>query len=254
MIGLFINTLVMRSDLSGDPSFRELLARRPQDGDRGVRPSGVAVRAAGQGIAAAARSVQAAAGAGAVQLPSADQRPAASNAGRNWRSASRPTICRLGSRGGFRSDARSVDDAAQGFHCQFGYDCQPVRRARRSHAWPATSRRCWKPSPPIPISASRNCRLLTEGERQQVLVEWNQTEVDFPDRAACTSCSRPRCNARPEAVALVVRRPDHDLPPTERPGQPLAHYLQRRGVGPGGAGGHLPGAVRWNWPWLSWRC
>ncbi len=51
MIGLFINTLVMRSDLSGDPTFRELLARVAAYRHRGLRSRGDAFRAAGQGIA-----------------------------------------------------------------------------------------------------------------------------------------------------------------------------------------------------------
>ncbi len=37
MIGLFINTLVMRNDLSGDPTFRELSGPGPADRHRGLR-------------------------------------------------------------------------------------------------------------------------------------------------------------------------------------------------------------------------
>ena len=51
LIGLFVNTLVMRCDLSGDPSFRDLLSRvrevaleafaRAKDSAVSVQPAGI---------------------------------------------------------------------------------------------------------------------------------------------------------------------------------------------------------------------
>ncbi len=46
LVGFFVNTLALRTDLSGDPTFAELLNRVRGPGPRGVRPPGSAVRAA----------------------------------------------------------------------------------------------------------------------------------------------------------------------------------------------------------------
>ena len=64
--------LVLRTDLSGDPSFVELLERVKRDGVGGLRPPGPSVREAGGGTAARARPQPPAAlpgDAGAAELP-----------------------------------------------------------------------------------------------------------------------------------------------------------------------------------------
>ncbi len=45
LIGLFVNTIVLRGDLAGDPSFREFLGRVRAGRARGLRTPGPAVRA-----------------------------------------------------------------------------------------------------------------------------------------------------------------------------------------------------------------
>ena len=52
MIGCFLNLVVLRTDLSGNPSFRELLRRRAHQGTEGLCPSGAPLRAAGRRAAA----------------------------------------------------------------------------------------------------------------------------------------------------------------------------------------------------------
>ena len=47
LIGCFINMLAVRTDLSGDPTFRELVGPRPRYLGLGPGPSGPAVREAG---------------------------------------------------------------------------------------------------------------------------------------------------------------------------------------------------------------
>ncbi|MGH1551983.1 condensation domain-containing protein [Streptomyces sp. L7] len=55
LIGFFVNTLALRTDLSGDPSFRELLGRVSRVCLDGVRAPGRSVRAGGRGAQAGAQ-------------------------------------------------------------------------------------------------------------------------------------------------------------------------------------------------------
>ena len=56
LIGCFVNTLALRADLSGRPSFREPAAAGAADVPGGLRQPGSALREAGRGAGAAARS------------------------------------------------------------------------------------------------------------------------------------------------------------------------------------------------------
>ena len=74
-------------------------------------------------------------------------------------------------------------------------------------------------------------RLLNGTERHRVLVEWNQTQADFPDVCAHTLFERQAART-PAATAVVCgdqRLSYQEL--NERANQ-LAHHLRRLGVGP----------------------
>ena len=68
LIGFFINTLVLRTDTSGNPSFRELIAAW-YDQSGGLQPSGPTVRAAGGGAQSGAVAVAASAVPGDAGVP-----------------------------------------------------------------------------------------------------------------------------------------------------------------------------------------
>ena len=83
-------------------------------------------------------------------------------------------------------------------------------------------------------SASRldDVSLLSEAERQQVLVQWNDTAADFPGNACIHQLFEQQVTLRPGAIAvefgdqrLTYRQLD------ERANQ-LAHLLRAHGVGP----------------------
>ena len=74
--------------------------------------------------------------------------------------------------------------------------------------------------------------LVTEAERQQLLVEWNDTETTYPPNETLASLFEGQVRRSPDQVALVFE--DEELTYTElnRRANRLAHHLQKLGVGP----------------------
>ncbi len=75
--------------------------------------------------------------------------------------------------------------------------------------------------------------LLTEGERERLLVEWNATEMDYPQDLCIHQIFEQQVLYTPEAVALVDGA-DQALTYAElnRQANRLAHHLQGLGIGP----------------------
>ena len=75
--------------------------------------------------------------------------------------------------------------------------------------------------------------MLTDAERQQVLVDWNNTAVAYPGKDLCLhQLIEAQTERTPDAVAILVAQEHltfHEL--NERANR-LAHYLQERGAGP----------------------
>ncbi|HYO56981.1 amino acid adenylation domain-containing protein, partial [Archangium sp.] len=73
--------------------------------------------------------------------------------------------------------------------------------------------------------------LLSEEEKQQVLVEWNATET--PVRVACLhELFEEQARRTPDAVAVAFEGTQLSYQQVERYANQLAHYLRERGVGP----------------------
>ena len=74
--------------------------------------------------------------------------------------------------------------------------------------------------------------MLTEAERHQVLVEWNETKRDYPKDKCIHQLFEEQVKRTPETVAVVFE--DQQLTYRELNSQAnqLAHYLKKLGVGP----------------------
>ena len=132
------------------------------------------------------------------------------------------------------------------------YDRRPVRRRDRSSACAATSRRCSPARAERPERACRELPLLAAAERQQLLASWNDTRrrPSTRSRLACTSCSRRRRGATPDAPWPWLRRGERaDLRELDGRADRLARRLRGLGVGPeapvGIAARALARAGRW---------
>ncbi len=74
--------------------------------------------------------------------------------------------------------------------------------------------------------------LLTPGERQQLLVDWNQTEADFPD-CCLHQLFEVQAQRSPHRVAVQDDRTTLTYRELDQRANRLAHYLQSQGVVPG---------------------
>jgi amino acid adenylation domain-containing protein len=74
--------------------------------------------------------------------------------------------------------------------------------------------------------------LLTEAERQQLLVEWNDTKSDCPQDQCIHQLFEAQVECTPEAIAVVFAQEQLTYGELNRRANQLAHYLRARGVGP----------------------
>jgi len=74
--------------------------------------------------------------------------------------------------------------------------------------------------------------LLTEAERHQLLVEWNDTEAGYPRDKCIHQLFEEQVNRTPDAAAVVFEGEKLTYAELNRRANQLAHHLQALGVGP----------------------
>ena len=72
--------------------------------------------------------------------------------------------------------------------------------------------------------------LLTQAERHQLLVEWNQTEVDYPRDKCVHQLFEEQALRTPDAIAVVFEDQQLTYRELNERANQLARYLQRQGV------------------------
>ncbi|MEH2149873.1 non-ribosomal peptide synthase/polyketide synthase [Nostoc sp.] len=74
--------------------------------------------------------------------------------------------------------------------------------------------------------------MLTESEQQQLLVEWNDTQVDYPEDKCIHKLFEAQVESTPDAVAVVFENQQLTYHELNCRANQLAHYLQSLGVKP----------------------
>ncbi|MDX6577959.1 MAG: hypothetical protein QOE96_3912, partial [Blastocatellia bacterium] len=74
--------------------------------------------------------------------------------------------------------------------------------------------------------------LLTEAERKQLLVEWNDTKTNYPTQACIQELFEEQVRNTPDAPALIRDDRQVTYQDLNRQANQLGHYLNKRGVGP----------------------
>ncbi|MCC5602612.1 non-ribosomal peptide synthetase [Nostoc favosum] len=74
--------------------------------------------------------------------------------------------------------------------------------------------------------------LLTESERQQMLVDWNQTCVEYQSNCTFHQLFEAQVEKTPEAIALIFENHSLTYRELNQQSNQVAHYLKQRGVQP----------------------
>ncbi|MDX6500089.1 MAG: hypothetical protein QOG23_3349 [Blastocatellia bacterium] len=83
-----------------------------------------------------------------------------------------------------------------------------------------------------PAQRVTDLTLLTDGERNQILNEWNGNRVAFPEDACIHTLFEAQVERTPEAIALEFKGESLTYRQLNQRANQLAHTLRNRGVGP----------------------
>jgi amino acid adenylation domain-containing protein len=83
-----------------------------------------------------------------------------------------------------------------------------------------------------PESRLKDLPLLTAAERHQLLVEWNNTQADYPKDSCYHHLFEAQVERTPEAIAVVYGNQQLTYRELNTRANQLAHYLQKLGVKP----------------------
>jgi surfactin family lipopeptide synthetase A len=232
LIGFFVNTLVLRTDLSGSPSFRELLSR---------------VRRA----ALDAYSHQDLPFEKLVEELNPERDPSRSplfqvmfalqNAPMNLPILAGLNVSpvELGAETAKFDLTLSLKEAAGSLTATLEYNTDLFEHATISRML-GHFQTLLEGLVTNPDQRLSELPILTETERHQLLIEWNDTKRDYPKDKCIHELFEEQAERTPDAVAVIVpsaasgHGEDEQLTYRElnRRANQLAHYLQRLGVGP----------------------
>ena len=85
--------------------------------------------------------------------------------------------------------------------------------------------------------------LLTQAERHQLLVEWNDTAADYPKDSCIHELFEAQVEMTPDAIAVQLEGKQLTYRELNSRANQLAHHLQRFGNWSGKVGRDLRGAV-----------
>jgi amino acid adenylation domain-containing protein len=224
LIGFFVNTMVLRTDLSGDPSFREVL-RRAREVTLGayenqevpferlvaeLQPERTLSHAPLFQVLLVLQN----AGGGGPKLPGLEE-----SAVQAERVSAKFDL------------SLEVKATAQGLHGGLTYSTDLFDRGTIDRMLGHLSLVLEQVAADADVRLSR-LALAGPEERARVVVEWNRTEAEFPRDAAIHALFEAQAARTPDAVALVWGAEELTYRELDARANRLAHHLAGLGVGP----------------------
>jgi amino acid adenylation domain-containing protein len=224
LIGFFVNALVLRTDLSGNPSFRELLRRvrevclgayghQDLPFDRLVEELHVK-RDLSRNPLFQVMFVMHNAPLRTVELPGLTLSPVEGD-----------------SETAHFDLTLQIMDTEQGLTAAFVYNTDLFEAGTIARML-GNFQTLLEAMVADPEQRLSDLPLLTEAERQQLLVEWNSTKTDCPRDVCIHQLFEAQAERTPDVVAVVFEAEQLTYAELNRRANQLAHHLRALGVGP----------------------
>ena len=225
LIGFFVNTLALRADLSGEPSFRELLGR--------VRESALGAYAH-QEVPFGRLVEELRPGRSLSHAPLFQVMFALQNTPREGLELEGLRLSPVALDAGTAKFDLTLEAVERGeeLTCELEYDAE-LFEAGTAERLLGHYERLLEAAAVDPDRPHSHLPLLTPQEERQLLVEWNDTARDYPTRATIHELFEQQAGRTPEATALECGDERLSYQELNRRANQLAHLLRRRGVGPG---------------------
>lgn len=224
LIGLFVNTLILRADFSNDPTFRELLKR--------IRL--IALGAYAHQDAPFEKLVEELNPERTLsRTPLFQVMLVLQNAPKQKLELEDLVLEELEFESGIAMFDLTLEVVElEGLHCTFEYSSDLFDRStiRRLVGHLKALIDGFIQHPDTRVSA---LPLLTEQERQQILVDWNDTSAPYPNDLCIHTGFEQQAARTPEAVAFLYHDDQLTYRRLNESANRLAHYLIRQGVTPG---------------------
>ncbi|WP_375772564.1 non-ribosomal peptide synthase/polyketide synthase [Archangium gephyra] len=224
LIGFFVNQLVMRGDLSGDPTFRELLGRTRQVALGAYAHQDIPF----EELVRVTNPERSLAHAPIFQVKLVLQNTPATElrvAGLTFKGAENDA-------GAARFDLTLfINETPAGLSCTCNYstDLYEAGTIARMFDHLQVLLESASANPDTRLSA---LPLLTDTERQQVLVDWNDTATDFPSDATVHQLFEAQARLTPDALAVHLGAQRLSFRQLDERSNQLAWHLLSLGVGP----------------------
>ena len=222
LIGIFENTLALRTDMSGNPTFRKLLERV-----REVILDAQAHQDLPFEYLVKELQPERQLGQNPLFQVSLTLEPPLPTLPAGWT----PTQTDVEITNPKLDLSLDLADRPQGLVCRFEYNTELFDRttiARMVEHWQTLL----EGSVADPTRHLSELPLLTEKERHQFLVEWNATQAAYPRDKCIHQLFEAQVERTPDAVAAVFGKEYLTYRELDSKANQLAHYLQQLGVGP----------------------
>jgi amino acid adenylation domain-containing protein len=225
LIGYFTNTLAMRADLSGDPSFLEFLVRSRRACVDALAHQDIPIeqviadlkpeRLHGRAPVFQVLFVQQNPVQDDFQIPGLQVEPLSVGTG-TAKFELTFLVAECGD--GIRVTSEYRKDL---------FDCETVERMLEHY------RQLLSSAVSGPDQRLSELNLLPPDERSRILMEWNRTSTEYPRDICIQELFEQQAERQPEGVALVFEGRAITYGELNRRANQLAHYLRRVGVVPG---------------------
>ncbi|MBE8998848.1 non-ribosomal peptide synthase/polyketide synthase [Nostoc sp. LEGE 12447] len=223
LIGFFVNTLVMRTDLAGNPSFSELLTRVREIAMEAYSHQHLPFEM----LVEALQPERDLSHTPLFQVMFTLQNAPISTVELNQLSVSSTLIEGTTAKFDLTLSMENTADGVVGVW-EYSTDLFDASTIERMTGHFVTLLEGIIANPQQSIS---QLPLLTEVEQQQLLVEWNDTQVDYPQNKFIHQLFEEQVARTPDAVAVAFENEQLTFQQLNSRANELAHYLQSLGVG-----------------------